>query len=225
WGPENYTLTFTKFFNPCLFTPRCGGEIWFDRTHNIVFDTLVTTGILGLLTYLGLFFSLFFVLGKRYLKEKSIDFWDFSVFIALPVAYFIQNLTVFDMVASLMMFILILVFGGFLANLGREKERRERFIPKHKTMGIILFLIFLFTFSRFIIQPFRTDTFVIKALSNPQQRIEFYRKTLETSPMGKYQIREFFAQQSQSIIQNNIQKIPKEDIEKELDFLITELEK
>ncbi|MCD6528035.1 O-antigen ligase family protein [bacterium] len=227
WGPENYTLTFTKFFNPCLFTPRCGGEIWFDRTHNIVFDTLVTTGIFGLLTYLGLFFSLFYVLWRKFLKEKSLDFWTFSIFTAIPVAYFIQNLTVFDMATSLIMFFLILGFGAFLSNLGREKEIARTFNLKHSWVGVILFFIFLFTFFEFIIQPFRTDALVIKSLraQNSQQRIELYQKTLETSSMGKYQIREFFAQQSQSIIQQNLQKIPKEDIKKELDFLISELEK
>ncbi|MBU3942667.1 hypothetical protein KKA24_01640, partial [Patescibacteria group bacterium] len=136
-----------------------------------------------------------------------------------------QNLTVFDMVTSLMMFVLILGFGAFLANLGKEKEKRERFIPKHQTMGIILFLIFLFTFSRFIIQPFKTDTFVIKALTNPQQRVEFYKKTLEASPMGKYQIREFFGQNSESIIKANFNDIPREQIKEELDFVIAELEK
>ncbi len=225
WGPENYTLAFTKFFNPSLFTPEYGSEIWFDRTHNILLDTLVTTGILGLLTYLGLFFSLFSVLWKKYLKEKLVDFWDFSIFIALPVAYFIQNLTVFDMVASLMMFVLILGFVSFLANSGKEKEKREGFISQHQRMGIILFLIFLFTFSKFIVQPFKTDTLVIKALTDPQQRVEFYRKTLEASPMGKYQIREFFGQNSESIIRANFNNIPKEQIKEELDFVIAELEK
>jgi O-antigen ligase len=225
WGPENYDLVFTKFFNPSLFIPEYGGEIWFDRTHNIIFDTLVTTGILGFLAYLGLFFSLFLVLGKKYFKEKSISFWTFSIFVVLPVSYFIQNLTVFDMVASLMMFVLILGFVAFLAGKGKEKQTRELFTPKHRMIGIFLIFIFLFTFSKFIIQPFRADAFVIKALANPQQRIEFYRKALETSPMGKYQIREFFGQNSETIIRENIQQIPKEQIKEELDFVTAELEK
>jgi len=224
-GPENYTLIFTKFFNPCLFTSRCGGEIWFDRTHNIILDTLVTTGILGLLTYLGLFFSLFLVLWKKYFKGKLIDFWDFSIFIVLPTAYFIQNLTVFDMITSLMMFTLILGFGAFLANLGKEKEKEQRFVSRNQTMGIFLILIFLLTFSKFVIQPYRTDTFTISALADPQHRLEFYEKALETSPMGKYQIREFFAQNSENIIRRNIQEIPEEHIRLELDFAIAQLEK
>ncbi len=227
WGPENYNVVFTKYFNPCLFTSECGGEIWFDRTHNIVFDTLVTTGILGFLTYLGLFFSFFYVLWRKFFKEKTIDFWTFGIFFVIPVSYFVQNMTVFDMATSLMMFMLILGFGSFLANLEKERGGEKKFIPKKQWAAGILLLVFCFTFFVFIVQPFRTDALIIKALraQNSQERIELYQKTLETSPMGKYQIREFFAQQSQTIIQGNLQKIPKEDMAKELDFLIAQLEK
>lgn len=227
WGPENYTITFTKFFHPCLFTAECGSEIWFDRTHNIVFDTLVTIGIFGFLAYLFIFGSFLRVLWRKYFKEKSLDFWTFGIFFVIPVSYFVQNLTVFDMATSLMMFMLILGFGGFLADLGRERGEERKFILKRQWLALPLFFVFLFTFFEFVIQPVRTDALVIKALraQNTQERIELYQKTLNSSPMGKYQIREFFAQQSQSIIQNNIQKIPQQDIAKELNFLITELEK
>ena len=39
WGPENFELVFTRHFNPCMFLGECGGEIWFDRSHNIILDT------------------------------------------------------------------------------------------------------------------------------------------------------------------------------------------
>jgi len=227
WGPENYTLVFTKFFNPCLFTPKCGGEIWFDRTHNIVFDTLVTTGVLGLLTYLGLFFSLFLVLGKKYLKEKSIGFWTFSIFIALPISYFIQNLTVFDMVTSLIMFSLILGFVGFLGNFKRKENNEKEYIPRHPWTKEPLCFIFCLSFFVFVIQPWRADHFIIEALMTqvPQERIDLYERVLTTSPLGKYQIREFFGQHSEGLIRGNIGKVSREDVEKELSFIITELEK
>jgi len=232
WGPENYELVFTKFFNSCLFISECGGEIWFDRTHNIVFDTLSTIGIFGFLTYLGLFVAFFFVLWRKYFKEKLIDFWTFSIFTAIPISYFIQNLTVFDMVSSLMMFGLILGFGGFLANLGREKEIEQKVIPGYRVFGILIFFVFLFTFFEFIIQPVRTDCLVIKALgaNNSQERVQLYEKTLKISPTGKYQIREFFGQHSLGIFSGKINEISenedlKKEVGKELDFLTKELEK
>jgi len=232
WGLENYTVIFTKFFNPSLFLPEYGGEIWFDRTHNIILDTLATTGIIGLITYLGLFSSTFLVLKKKYFDEKTIDFWTFSIFIALPIAYFVQNLTVFDMVTSLMMFALILGFLAFLAGSKRGEQDVKRIVPERQTLAIVLSIIFIFTFFNFVIQPYKTDTLVIKSLADsngnqlaPEQRIEFYEKALKSSQMGKYQIREFFGQNSESFIHSNSGNLSKEQVKLELDFVITELEK
>lgn len=232
WGPENYDMLFSKFFNPCLFTPQCGGEIWFDRTHNIVWDTLSTSGAFGFLTYLGLFGSLLYVLGKKYLREKSIDFWTFSVFTALAVAYFIQNLTVFDMPVSLMLFVLVL---GFVACIDRREraERVERkLVLKHRWLGVALLCVFCLTFFGFIVQSFKTDALVIKALQarDSQERVALYKKALEASSLGKYQIRDFFAQHSLGLIQKDVKEIAendaiKEATTKELDFLASELEK
>jgi len=231
-GPENYTVIFTKFFNPSLFIPEYGGEIWFDRTHNIILDTLAMTGIIGLIAYLGLFLNMFLVLKRKYFNKKTIDFWTFSIFIALPVAYFVQNLTVFDMVASLMMFVLVLGFIAFLAGSKRGEQDIKRIVPERQTLAIVLSIIFIFTFFNFIIQPYRTDTFVIKSLADsngnqlaPEQRVDFYRKALESSQMGKYQIREFFGQNSQSIISANANNLSKEQVKLELDFVTAELEK
>jgi len=227
WGPENYTLIFTKFFNPCLFTPKCGGEIWFDRTHNIVLDTLSTTGALGFLAYLGLFFTSFLVLGKKYLKEKSISFWTFSIFIAILVAYFIQNLTVFDMVTSLMMFVLVLGFISFLGVSEKKESSKSEYIPRHSSAGSFLLIIFCSTFFIFVIQPLRADRFVINALmvDNSQERVGFYEKALTTSQLGKYQIRGFIGHHSGEILRINMGKISAEDTIKELDFVTGELEK
>ena len=114
WGPENFDLVFTKFYNPCFGSPSCPGEIWFDQAHNIIFDTLVTTGIIGLAGYLAIFASALWMLWKKY-REGAVDFAAAGVFTGLLAAYFLQNLTVFDMIDSYFMFFLSL---GFIASLG-----------------------------------------------------------------------------------------------------------
>lgn len=232
WGPESYDLVFTKFFNPCLFTPECGGEVWFDRAHNIIFDTLVTTGAVGFLVYLGLFICLFYILIDKYLRKKSIDFWTFGAFIVLPIAYFIQNLTVFDMGTSLMMFMLVLSFVAFLANSEGEKDEEKKFVVKHGWLSGILIVVFCFTFFEFVIQPARADHFVIKAIEaeSSKTRIDFYKKTLDASPLGKYQIRDFFAEHSDGIAQSKVEEIVKDEETRriasaELDYTFSEMDK
>ena len=48
WGPENYNLVFNKYYEPNLYKQ----EPWFDRAHNVMFDWLIHTGIVGFVSYL-----------------------------------------------------------------------------------------------------------------------------------------------------------------------------
>lgn len=115
FGPENYELIFSKYYHPCLAVSKCGGEVWFDRAHNIVADTLVSSGILGLISYLMIFFSCFWFLwkSKSLSDQNKIAFGFFSIIL---ICYFLQNLTVFDMINSYLIFFLILGFISVMAN-------------------------------------------------------------------------------------------------------------
>ncbi|PIV12636.1 MAG: hypothetical protein COS47_01530, partial [Candidatus Nealsonbacteria bacterium CG03_land_8_20_14_0_80_36_12] len=83
WGPENFEFVFAKHFNPCLFLSECGGEVWFDRAHNVLFDTLVSSGIIGFLSYLSVFIGAIYILWTKYLREKIINFWTAGIFTVL----------------------------------------------------------------------------------------------------------------------------------------------
>jgi len=227
WGPENFDFVFIKNFNPCMFLRLCGGEIWFDRAHNIIFDTLVTTGLLGMLAYIGIFFSTFYVLWKNYLK-KNIKFWTAGIFSVALIAYFIQNLTVFDMVSSYLMFFLVL---GFVVSftVSRKEPLPQRFTSPEPWVFSVLLISFILSSFFFVIQPIRTSRYTVAAIRQPigsQERLDLYKKTLETSSLGKYQIREFFGQQILQIIQSErAREIPPEYFRNEFGFLTKELEK
>jgi len=234
WGPENFELVFTKYFDPRLFLQEYGGEIWFDRAHNIVLDTLVASGIIGLLAYLGIFASAFYALWRKYFSEK-LDFWIPGIFSVILISYFVQNLTVFDMVNSYMMFLLVLGFIGSIA-LTKEVSNQPAAPPPKRIprslsplIAIVILIFFIFSFFKFVIQPIRADAYVIDALrSQPAspQRISLYKKTLGTSPVGKYQIREVFADSAVSFSQSEaVKQVPVENLKSELDYLSEELEK
>ena len=226
WGPENYDILFPKYFNPCLFTAKCGGEFWFDRTHNIILDTLVGVGAFGFLAYLGIFFSIIWVLRKKYFKDKTIDFWTFAVFTVLPIAYFIQNLTVFDMVGSLMMLALVLAFVAFLSFYQSPEKNKNHYTAKSKwPLGIVLVVGFLCIYY-FSYKPYQLDKGIILAVQNQyqQERLASYTKWLSTSSLGKYQITDFFADFSQNIVQNNIEKAKKEDLIREIEAVASLME-
>jgi len=227
WGPENFELVFTRHFHPCLFLRECGGEIWFDRAHNIVLDTLVANGILGLLAYFGIFLSVFYVLWRRYFLKNSIDFWTAGIFSVTLIAYSIQNLTVFDMINSYLMFFLVLGFVGGLTGSGPGKDLKPGVNSVKKGILAVILIFFIFSFFKFVVQPTKANRSVIDTIrvQSPDKRALLGEKTLKTSPLGKYQIREMFADRAISFSQSEEAKsLPAEEFKTELDFLSQELE-
>jgi O-antigen ligase len=220
WGPENFEFSYIKHYNPCMPTPECGGEIWFDRAHNIIFDTLISTGILGMISYLLIFVAIFYILWKNFVKNKT-DFFAPGIFTSLFIAYFVQNLTVFDMVSSFMVFFLSL---AFVASFEKEFEKKE--IKKLNPLYLFFVLILFFvSFYEFVILPVLTDGYVILAIREKvgtPERLKYFQKTLSTSPLGKFQIRQFFAENEMA---NLDFKNLNENAKKEIEFLIEELKK
>ncbi len=116
WGTENFTTVFDKFFNPNFYVPGQNTETWFDRAHSIYFDYLAETGIVGLLAYLSIF-AVFFA---RFFKRKSHEtvqhehgakhVLERGIVLALPVAYLVQGIAIFDV---LPMYINLFLFMGF----------------------------------------------------------------------------------------------------------------
>ncbi len=110
WGFDNFHILFNLKYNPASLEYGYY-ETWFDRAHNTLMDTLSMTGLFGMLTYLGLWITLIYSVVTAY-RKKYLDASFASVLIALPVAYFVQNLFVFDQPAgftmSYLMFALII---------------------------------------------------------------------------------------------------------------------
>jgi O-antigen ligase len=223
WGPENFEFAFTKKYDPCFGTSRCGGDIWYDRAHNIIFDTLVSLGISGVITYLAIFIFTFYALWKNYF-QRNFDLWLSGTFTVLLISYSVQNLTVFDMISSYMVFFLVL---GFIARMTKKEALEIETKPItliNLVLGILIFSAFLISFYKFVFLPLRTDRYAISALrAEPfsEERLSFYKKTLESSPVGRYQIREFFADTSLESLSEDAQR---ERIIEEFDFLAQELE-
>lgn len=224
YGPENFEYAFIRHYNSCFGTSsgKCSGSVWFDRAHNIIFDRLSTTGILGLVTYLAIFGTAIFFLWKGFFNNL-IGFPEAGVFTALIAAYFVQNLTVFDMIASLILVIFVL---AFIASTLAEKKNGKKEEALSKIFLVALAGVFFICFTQFIVNPASAGHSVIVTLKSPfgtVDRLNNYQKTLALSPMGCYQIRQFFAQTL--LNEEKKGKMSKETEAKELEALTVELEK
>jgi len=150
WGPGNYNLVFAKYYNPALYSQ----EPWFDRSHNIIFDWLINAGILGLLAYLSIFIAGLYLVWKKYLdsknksKEEMIAKFKVAALISiLFLVYFMQNLFVFDQLATYIGFFAILAFiqSWYIGEREAHKDVSKDFLTFKLAGAVIAGIILIFT--------------------------------------------------------------------------------
>jgi O-antigen ligase len=95
WGPEHYITAYERRYDPAF---AYYGETWLDRAHNNLIDIGVTQGMLGVISYLALWAVL------MALVWRSMDGIPRALLIGFLVAYFVQNLFLFDQVVSYLTF-------------------------------------------------------------------------------------------------------------------------
>lgn len=126
WGPEGFERVFSLHYDERYFDPGEGYGVWFDRAHSIYFDYLVSTGILGLLSFLSIFFvffqRFFKTVGKRSVIHNALIF-------GLPVAYLVQGIVLFDV---LVIYIVLFFFLAFSASKFIEDEEKEKILINMK---------------------------------------------------------------------------------------------
>lgn len=115
WGPEHFITGYNKYYDPKHGTYE---DVWFDRAHNKLADVLVTTGILGILSYLSIFGIIAWYLFRLRRSEPMIA----AAAGGLVAAYFAQNLTLFDLPQSYVNFFLL---AAFLDTTAYPQEKME----------------------------------------------------------------------------------------------------
>lgn len=145
-GYGNYAFIFDKYFDP-KFYDYTRAETYFDRAHNNVVDIASTTGAVGLLTYLSIFFAAGYYLIRGFKKDK-ISLIEFSLISSLIIAYFVQNLAVFDSLVTYMGLMAILGYvywlddNGGQNSLGADKPLIDKEIFSFLIVGLVIFTVF-----------------------------------------------------------------------------------
>jgi len=115
WGQEHFMTGYNKYYDPRHGTVE---DAWFDRAHNKIADVAVTGGIVGLVTYLALFGILGWYLA--HIAKRGGDSRKIVIAcVALLVAYFAQNLAIFDLPQTYVNFFLLMAFLDWLWADGR----------------------------------------------------------------------------------------------------------
>ena len=126
WGPENFPYVFVKHFNVANYNPleKITEFSWFDKAHSIIFDYLAGTGILGLLSFIGIFIVYYWQFFKTRIKNQFQEVrppeinrqLKSALLFALPVAYFVQGLVLFDVLTTYINLFLFFAFAYYFFN-------------------------------------------------------------------------------------------------------------
>lgn len=235
WGYENYNIVFNKYF-PAGLILDIGSRVWYDRSHNIIFDVGVTSGIIGLLSYLSILISAIYLLWLKYRKNQQ-DYYLYIFLIILIIVYFGQNFFVFDTPSTYLMFFSTLAFINFLV---LEKQANAEQLPKsqinNRQLGlpVILIFIFIISFAAYLIniKPILANSTCIDAVSIEKQgqanerykEIEsYFEKSFSYQTYQNAEFRQYFA----DFIANKIRdgQIPEADLAQMADLGIAELKK
>lgn len=121
WGPENFTPVFDKFFNSNFYIPGQNEETWFDRAHSVFFDYLSETGVFGLLSYLAIFFVLYWEFFKNAHKHATSQLQK-GLIVALPVAYLVQGVAIFDVFPIYVSLFAFLAFTAYYFSVHKKVQ-------------------------------------------------------------------------------------------------------
>jgi len=143
WGPENFRLAYDGYIDSRLYLDENIGEVWFDRAHNIIIDTLVSVGFIGGLALI--IFAIYFVrVVQRAYRNKRIGYGEATILGAFVVAHFLQLQTSFDTVVT---YTLVGVLVGYVLwlELGmvRTNEDKETNLVVQKGVAVLLIVAVL----------------------------------------------------------------------------------
>jgi O-antigen ligase/tetratricopeptide (TPR) repeat protein len=141
WGQENFSYVFNKYFDPALYV----AEPWYDRTHNIFMDWLITGGVVGLVAYLSILATALWYaqirpvlvrLSKGVTAASPFSVSEQALLLGLLAAYMFHNLFVFDNLASWIFYAVVLALIhsrvsapiGSLEKLSINQETWERIV-------------------------------------------------------------------------------------------------
>ncbi len=199
WGPENFDVPFSKYFNP-LFFRGPGSETLFDRAHNMFVEILVTTGLLGFLTYLGIFIVMFREMWR--LSEKPEYRVPALALIGATLAYIIHNSFIFDTSANFIVFFTLLGFMSFMVRGTQNNIQPDRRYTspalKSVVAAVLLVLVGFLIYETNIVEAkanyAATRGIVYGWQGDFNSATQSFQTSIDYATFGKFEERNRFAQ-------------------------------
>ncbi len=204
YGYENYNVAFNKHFDARIYRDA-GSQIWFDRAHNLIFDIAITSGVIGLIAFGFIFFSLFIGAWKLYRHHDPVFRVSGVMFGSLLVAHLMQALFVFDILATYIPLMLAMGFVHFMSQ--EQPHGLSALLPSHHagprvpiaSVSLIVCAVFGIMLYGFNVKPALANHYGLQGMrlrANNHDRDAFfqYKKALSYDTYQSQEIRQKLAE-------------------------------
>lgn len=158
-GLESFMSQYDRFNKPEFRLSRIPELENFDRAHNVFVDTLAMGGILGLLSYLGLFGAAFMMIARR---KEEIGLMGSLALGSLFIASLTYNFFGFDLIVTHIPLFIILAF--IVSGPPTPQTEPVASWNRVKTVGSLALGVFaLYSIYTFNFLPFKASFLVVKA--------------------------------------------------------------
>ena len=208
WGWENFNAAFNEHFDPAI-TRDIGSRPWYYLAPNTLVEIPVGAGIFGLLIYLASFAWLVKLLWPRTKGGKIAA--GKLVLLSLVLAYFVQNLFVFDTLNTYLMFFSLLAFvewqrrEDLSGGNGQLTRPINPLVAKLAIPAAVLLLLPAVYF--FNLRPALSNHYAVQALvfqkADPSKSKEYFARVFEYSPPGDYELRFMLLQHARESLGKN----------------------
>ncbi len=208
WGQGNFNYVFNEQYEPALF----GQEQWFDRVHNIFLDWLIAGGVLGFLTYFGIFVAALYYLVWRPWRynDETFNVLERGVLLGILAGYFTHNLVVFDNIVSYIFFAVVL--GIIMSRVGKSFSKMETVRIDEKLVvqfaaPVVLVVLVAGIYTLHIPNMQAAGDIIDSYRSqSPQDQLAAFKRALSRESFAQQEIVEQLAQQAMNIARN--QNVP-----------------
>lgn len=236
WGQESFNYLFATYYDPGMY----GQEQWFDRSHNIFFDWLTASGVLGLVAYLSIFVLVLYSVWRK----TKLSGVEKSLITGLLAGYFFHNLFVFDNITSYIMFFIVLAYVNssiyFDHKAEVEQKKHSEKVDEDQTMqyaGIVLtIVVFIAVFYQYDYKPMSANLALMRALTQTQlvsanstsknvytqANVDAFKEAISYNTVGLYEVREQLMDAAQKALSGDSDNKVKNDL---LDLAKTEINK
>lgn len=211
YGQSNFNYVFNENYDPRLYAQ----EQWFDRSHNIFMDWLVTGGFLGLIAYLSIFgWCVYYLLVQPLLKkdEVTFDVLERGVLLGILAGYFTHNLVVFDNIVSYIFFAIILALISSRVGVVPKRIAEYKVDPAIITQfaAPVVAVVLVAVIYVFHVPAMQAAGDVIDAFrsQNPAERLEGFKRAISRDSFAHQEITEQLAQQAMNMMRD--ENIPEE---------------